>query len=192
MSNESVESVVEQVRQHDQEAARLIYERFLPRVLRLAESRIGAALGRRVAAEDIAQAALRSLLSWCGWNNDQVHEIQTWDDLWGVVAKITVRKCLKERRKHSQEMRDSGREVPLPPDIPDGPSPEDRIILTDLVDNLLLPLSDRKRDALRRMLDGSETMQEIATQTLLSQTTLFRIKRELREQLQKYYDETKD
>lgn len=186
-----LQPLLDQLRLRDEAAAREVFRLFFARVVRLASTRVAAALRRRVDPEDVAQSAMLSLLSWCGWNGRQAAEPRSWEDLWGVLAHITLCKCRKRWRDNHRQGRDLDREVPLLDEMARGGGPEEAAVVTDLVERLAAELSDRDKEILRRTLDG-EPPEQIARDTATSLRTLFRVKQQVRDRLQRLLDEAEE
>ncbi len=58
--DESIE-LLSRIRQGDEQAATDLFERYVERLIRLAQSRLSAKLQRRIDAEDVVQSVYRSL-----------------------------------------------------------------------------------------------------------------------------------
>ena len=62
VDDESIE-LLDRVRQGDEQAATELFDRYVERLIRLAQSRLSAKLRRRVDAEDVVQSVYRSFFS---------------------------------------------------------------------------------------------------------------------------------
>src|SRR5580698_6459281 len=92
----------------DEAVAREVHARYTPRLVALARQKLAPAVRGRVDPESVVQSVYRSFF---GRANAGEFALGDWDDLWGLLARITLRKCLNRARFHQQECRDVGREV---------------------------------------------------------------------------------
>src|SRR5262245_14784688 len=91
----------------DEAAAREVHRRYTPRLVALARQRLPAGVRARTDPESVVQSVYRSFFGRAAAGEFALGE---WDDLWGLLARIAVRKCLNRVRFHRQECRDVGRE----------------------------------------------------------------------------------
>jgi RNA polymerase sigma factor (sigma-70 family) len=87
----------------DEEAARRIWERYSPRLAALARKKLPAWLRRIVDDEDLANSAMNSVL--VGLREGQFPDLNDRDDLWGLLACVTVRKAINEVKHASCQKR---------------------------------------------------------------------------------------
>src|SRR6266404_4856280 len=107
-TNDSFADVMARLRAGDQAAAREIFQRFVDKLLRLARSHFDAVLRRKVDPEDVVQSAYKSFFLRYGAGK---LEIRDWDNLWGLLTMITLRKCFDRVEYHRAQMRDVQREA---------------------------------------------------------------------------------
>lgn len=171
-----------------EEAARAIFERFTNRLIRLARTRLGGPLQHRVDPESVVQSAYRSFFR--GADADRF-EYNAWDDLWGLLTILTLRKCFARADYYLAEKRNVNRQTSL-----DGPSETDRIelaaaepsaaeaaMLSDLVEQLMSGLGDRERDVATLLLQR-HTVREISRIGKLSERSVTRIRRRIESRLE--------
>jgi RNA polymerase sigma factor (sigma-70 family) len=104
------------IKSGDDEAARRIWERYSLRLAALARQKLPASLRRVVDDEDLANSAMRSVLM--GLREGRFPKLNDRDDLWALLACITVRKAINEvKRASCQKRLVSGECVPLDEEI---------------------------------------------------------------------------
>jgi DNA-directed RNA polymerase specialized sigma24 family protein len=151
----SVTTLVERVKAGDHEAARLLWQRYYPRLVGLARKKLQAA-PRRVADEE--DAALSAFDSFCRRaEQGRFPDLKDRDGLWALLVVLTARKAA-DLVKHLQRDRRGGGKVHgdsalRPADAGssaggfdglegDDPTPEEAAILAEEVENLLGRLRD--------------------------------------------------
>lgn len=103
------ESLFRRWRGGDEQAARLIFERYVDRLLALARGRIGQRLARRVDPEDIVQSVFRTFFARA--RAGQFH-VADRDDLCKLLVRITLHKTLRQVAFHRAAKRDVTQEDP--------------------------------------------------------------------------------
>ena len=133
------------LRAGDESAAQGLWQHFYPRLVALAWKALAGRPKRTADAEDAAISAFTSL-----WKHaDNFSVVLNRDDLWKLLATITVRKAIKQARHELAEKRGGGRVVgesaltrpdgsPLPLDEAAGelPAQEFDLHLAELLDTL--------------------------------------------------------
>jgi RNA polymerase sigma-70 factor (ECF subfamily) len=123
----------------------------------------------------------------------QFPALQDWDDLWGLLTAITLRKCLNRGRFHRQARRDVGREVPLgaaedPGEVWEpadpAPTPLQAAILTETLEDLLGGLDARGRQIIELLLQG-HTIEEVRLQVGCGERTVRRVRDRVKHKLQR-------
>ncbi|WP_422923958.1 ECF-type sigma factor [Singulisphaera sp. PoT] len=84
-----------------------LWDRYFDRLVRLAGARLPAHCRRAFDEEDIALSAFQSFCDRAG--RGQFPELSGRDDLWRLLATITVRKTLDTLRRQSRQKRGAGR-----------------------------------------------------------------------------------
>jgi RNA polymerase sigma-70 factor (ECF subfamily) len=142
------------------------------RLLALARSRLPASLGRRVDPEDVVQSAFRSFFRVVG--TDAV-ALQPGDDLWQLLAAITLRKVHRQIARHvSAEKRSVSREhgctdpsrlFGLEPQLLSrDPSPEEQAMIVEELQEAMRLLKPLHRQMVELSLQGYPT-QKVAGAT---------------------------
>lgn len=103
----SVSGWIEAAKQGDETSIRRLWERYRQRVLRLASRKLQGS-PRRVADEE--DVALSAFARFClGMQEGRFPRLERRDDLWRLLAKITVEKSLDYLRKEQRLKRGEGR-----------------------------------------------------------------------------------
>ncbi|MBN2578131.1 MAG: RNA polymerase subunit sigma-70 [Pirellulales bacterium] len=161
MAEDSVSDWLGRLKAGDPAAAEQLWERYFPRLMRLAQRRLETAPRRAADEED---AALSAFHSFCrGIKNGRFPQLADRNDLWRLLAVITCRKALKQLEAHRRQKRGGGRlrgeSVFFNPDadslqigidgVPtDDPTPAFEAQLSEEFDRLLDRLED---ESLRRL-----------------------------------------
>ena len=176
------------LREGDEHAAAVVFERFVRRLVGLASQRLDARTRRLHEPEDVVQSAFRSFFARL---EEGAYELDGWDSLWGLLTIITLRKCRGRRRYTHARKRDAAREVAWPESC-DGcwfelvdrePSPVEAAMITELVSSLLNELKSPERAIVELCLDGYET-REIASRLDRSERTVQRVRQAVRTHLE--------
>ena len=125
MSSEgSITRFIGAMRSGDGEAARLVWNRYSPRLAALARERLPDWLQCVVDGEDVANSAMCTVIM--GLRGGQFPGLHDREGLWALLACITVRKAINEVEKASRRKRRPGLACePLDENIAaPGPSPE--------------------------------------------------------------------
>jgi DNA-directed RNA polymerase specialized sigma24 family protein len=179
----------------DDEAARVVWEQYFDKLVRLARRKLEGVARRAADEEDVALSALKSFCR--GAAGRQFPKLDDETDLWRLLVTITTRKACALRRRHMAKQAGGGRvggesAIQRPGDADDAlggldqvlgkePTPELVAIFADDCRRLLDRLGD---DLLRRIalltLEGFET-DEIAKQLDCARRTVQRKLRVIRE-----------
>ena len=81
-------ALVERLAVGDEAAAHDVHARYTPRLVALARDRLPAAVRARTDPESVVQSVYRSFFNRA---HDGDFALGDWDDLWGLLARITVR-----------------------------------------------------------------------------------------------------
>ena len=105
--DEPVTCWLRQLEAGDEDAARLLWERYYRELVELARARFGATPRRVADEEDVALSVLRCLYE--GAARGQFAELVNRGELWQLLAAITGRKVIDQQRRLTQQKRGGGR-----------------------------------------------------------------------------------
>ena len=108
-STGSVTQVFAQMRAGQGDAPRKLWQQFFPRLSRLAAKTLAGRPQRIADADDAVQSAFASFLQRAGAG--QFGDALNRDDLWNVLAVMTVRKSLTQARRERAAKRGGGRVI---------------------------------------------------------------------------------
>jgi RNA polymerase sigma-70 factor (ECF subfamily) len=175
----------------DDEAARLVFQRFAARLVALARSRLDRRLQAKVDPEDVLQSVYKSFFLRHARGK---FEFESWDSLWGLLTLITVRKCNRLAEHFHAGTRDVRAEVSSPLAADDSgcgwealdrePTPEQAAMLAETVEKLLQGLEPRERDIVTLGLQGY-TAPEISDQLHRPERSVYRVLERVKKRLQR-------
>jgi RNA polymerase sigma-70 factor (ECF subfamily) len=175
------------LQERDQDAARELHRRFTPRLIALARQQFGWGLNGKVDPESVVQSVFGSFFH--RFDQGQF-ELGDYDDLWGLLTVITMRKCASRCRYFFQDKRHIGREIRpdetgqhLEPHAPD-PEPVELAILAETTDKLLTGFIDRERRIVEMLLAG-DTVEEVRTTLECGERTVRRVRDRARAKLRR-------
>jgi RNA polymerase sigma-70 factor (ECF subfamily) len=178
------QDLISAYRDGDETAASELFERYYVRLLDLIRRQLGWKVRELEGTTDVAQSVLRSFF-------DQLRHSQiklTADDsLWPLLTTIALNKMRNRGKFWQREKRDAGRQVQLAAEhdpLEQGPSPQDVAAVKELVDKLLEPFSDRRRQIIRLILEG-QAVGKIAAEVGSTQRTVYNTRKAAAEILQR-------
>jgi RNA polymerase sigma-70 factor (ECF subfamily) len=190
-SGDSFTDVMDRLRAGDEAAAHVVFQRFVWKLVRLARRQFDAVLRRKVDPEDVVQSAFKSFFLRYGIGK---LEVRDWDNLWGLLTIITLRKCLDRVEYHHAERRDVQREAAAKPGtvgtepwweaVAREPRPEEAVVLAETVELLLRGLEEDERPILEMSLQGYTT-QEISEHLGRPERSVRRLRERVKKQLQR-------
>lgn len=167
----------------DQDAARKLYERFIDQLIRLAAKKLKYQLGSHADPEDVAHSVFESFFEGL---QGRAFEARNWGMVFGLLAHITFRKCLKRKRSEMQARRNPGAPVG-PLDAIEAatasPGPAEEAMVAELLGAALGRLDPLERQVIDAHL-GGRTTDATAQQVGLSTRTVQRIITEFRNRLE--------
>jgi RNA polymerase sigma factor (sigma-70 family) len=179
---EMFEELVGDLAANSHTAAEEVVRRYYTRVVAVLRRRIGEKYRAKVDAESIANSAMKSL--WRDMTQDDL-ALTDWQDLWNLLAKISLNKLSNRVRRFQTDGRDAGKEEGIdagrePAGRPGGPELD--AIAADLYDRLVAGVTPRVRDVLDLSLQGY-TVKEVADQIKVSTRTVKRIRAEYQQKM---------
>jgi RNA polymerase sigma factor (sigma-70 family) len=182
------------LRAADPDAASEVFHRFAARLTALARSKLDERLRAKVDTDDVLQSVYRTFFRRHAGGQ---FGLEGWDDLWALLALITVRKCGDWREHFRAAARDVRAEVAGADRgvaaealgvLARDPTPSEATALADEVEMLLSGLSPRDRGVVALRLEGY-TPAETAERLGLPQRTVFRVLERVKKRLQRLRDE---
>jgi RNA polymerase sigma-70 factor (ECF subfamily) len=163
------DELIERCRAGDQDAARVLFDSYVERLLPLARRRISQRLASRVDAEDIVQSVFRTFFARL---KDDQFEINSQDDLFRLLVRITVHKTLRQIAHHRAAKRNPGQEMgqsdsaheQLLQLLTSEPTPEATVSFLDQLEHFMQQMPDSDRKILELRMEGYST-DEIAQKT---------------------------
>ena len=182
-----------QLKDGDTQAAARVYHRYVDRLLRLARARMSKQFNSKFDPDDIVQSAFRSFFRR---HADGHFEIDGWNNLWSLLATITVRKCLAQTDKLTAQKRDIKREYRAGSDelaahreiLTREPTPAQLAILEETLHGLTASLTDRQRQVVFLKLERYSN-EEISEMIGRTERTVGRILAIVRQRLESMVEE---
>jgi RNA polymerase sigma factor (sigma-70 family) len=187
----SFHALMDRLRAGDDDAAQKVLDHYARRLIALARSRLDRLLCRKIDPEDVLQSVFKSFFARHA--GGQVR-LDTWDNLWGLLATITVRKCGRHAQYYRAGMRDVRREaLPAPGDeagqaweaADREPTPAETAVLVETVELLLRGMSERDRQIVELRLQGYRSV-EIAAQVGCTERSVQRVLERVRSRLERF------
>ena len=173
-------SLALRVKDGDQDAAHVLYKRYVQRVFGLVDSKLGAKLRATTDAEDIVQSVFRSMFRGVQAGN---YEVEPGSTLWNLLAVISLTKLRRRAHHQTAQRRDVDRLVSLQT-VADGEAMDMSTdeFLEICVRETMQKLRPSDRKILLLRIQGF-TLTEISEQTSLSCRTIARRLRTSRKHL---------
>ena len=195
MADSETVEIVARAREGDDAAASALFERYVARLIDLAEARIFKKLGRRLDAEDIVQSVYRSFFLHLRQGR---YELRASGDLWRLLATMAVRKVHRQARTHTAEKRAIYREDSvfarsdanwLQPDaFAREPSPDVVLEIIDELEHMYALRSPAQRQIVELRL-RNYSIAEISRMARVSERTVHRVLADARKYLEtRFYD----
>jgi RNA polymerase sigma-70 factor (ECF subfamily) len=190
-SSDSFRTFLARLHAHDSAADRMIFERFAGQLVALARRRIDEVLRHKVDPEDVVQSTYKSFFHRYGHGELAV---VNWNSLWGLLTRITLRKCAERMAYHRAECRDAAREAPGRPGADDtatwpealarDPTPLEAAELSETLERLLGGLDEDERPIVELSLQGYST-REISERLDRAERTVRRLRERVRALLER-------
>lgn len=172
-------TLMQRFRDGDQNAAAQLFERYVGKLVGLARRHLNTQLGRRIDAEDVVQSAFRSFFRG---TRDGRFQIGPGQDLWRLLAVMTVTKLKKQVEFHTAAKRDfqleqspaPGQDSPAYSRPTEEPSPADSLALVEQVEGVSSQLGVDQQRIFAMRLEGHH-VEEIAAQVGVSERTVRRV-----------------
>jgi RNA polymerase sigma-70 factor (ECF subfamily) len=192
-ADDSVSDVMERLHRGSGEAATLVFRRFAHRLIALARNHLAERLRPKVDAEDVVQSVFRSFFGRCA---DGQFAIDDWDGLWGLLVRVTLRKCGRQAEYFRAACRDARREdraagaaraVAEGPPCPQ-PTPEEVALLADTAEQVMARLGTARKRAIFELSLQGYTVPEISARVGFYERGVERVRAEVRRVLERQLD----
>jgi DNA-directed RNA polymerase specialized sigma24 family protein len=188
-TSDSFIGLVARLRERDADASSEVFVRFVRRLVVLACRQFDARDHVLADPEGVVQSAMGSFFARLGRGQ---FEFDGWEQLWGLLVVITLRKCGKRRDYLRARRRiPVGRFVDDPTDESRGvdrePSPLEVVMLSDLVHRLLEGLPPEERGIVELTLQGY-TARETCERLGRSERSVWRVRGGVRDRLRRLLD----
>jgi RNA polymerase sigma factor (sigma-70 family) len=186
-TDSAFEELMARVRAGDDAAESLVFRRYARRLMGLAARQFDGWLRHKVDVEDAVLSACKSFFLRC---RRDAFDVADWDELWSLLAMITLRKCSHRREYRRAARRDVARERPgssadLEGLVPDrNPTPEEAAMLSEMVEQLFRSTEPVDRPIVEQLLMGY-TAEEVAERCDCSVRTVGRVRQRARQRLER-------
>lgn len=186
---EASTDLVARWRAGDQNAARVLYQRYVDRLSGIVTAQLSDRLRARTDADDVLQSACRSFFRRV---RDGQFQFDEDDDVWKLLVTISLNKLRSQVRKHSAAKRNAAQEVArrdnsMPDDfhlekLAETPSPVEAFIFAEMIERVSCRLDSRHAMLLELRMEGY-SQQEIADELQTSDRSIRRMLDNIREVL---------
>jgi RNA polymerase sigma-70 factor, ECF subfamily len=187
--SDSFVELMARLRAGDEAAAARIFHAFSRRLIALARNHLDTLVRQKLDPEDVVQSVFKSFFARHG---DGAYQLEDWNSLWSLLARITLRKCGHRIERFHAARRDIRRETagrgpedrsaatwePLARD----PTPSEAAVLVETVETLARELGERDRRILMLSLQGCP-IPEVSAQVGCTERTVYRVLGYLKERL---------
>jgi RNA polymerase sigma-70 factor (ECF subfamily) len=180
MGHEETINLFSNWREGDEDAAFVMFERYVNRLTALARSRLSPRMQPRVDPDDIVQSAYRVFFDRASRNE---FSLQRTGDLWRLLAAITLKKVQAKVEFHHAQKRSIGNDagqsdsssfIAAPMEAVDRePTPDESVALVEEIQYVLGLLDVSQREIVEKRLGGME-VEEIAEAVQRSERTVRR------------------
>src|SRR2546421_597587 len=186
MHGETSAELLARYRDGDEQAAGMLFQRYVKRLTLLARARLSPRLASRTDPEDIVLSAWRSFFVGARAGR---FSLRRSGDLWRLLVSITLHKLYHQVRHHTAEVRSVDSEQPLDrvpeqwtPAADREPTPEEAVMLAEELELIMSRLDPFGRRVFELRLQG-EQLEAIAAATGRSERTVRRTLELIRELL---------
>jgi RNA polymerase sigma-70 factor (ECF subfamily) len=190
-SDENVIDLVARCRAGEQAAATILFRRYIDRLIALVRARLSDRMASRMDPEDVLQSAYRSFFDGLGQGE---FSIERADELWGLLAAITLHKLYRKVAYHSAKRRSVQREQSQTRDenmveaypelIAELPTPAEAVEAVEELEAVMARLSPQEREILQLRLEGYNSL-EIAVRLRRTDRTVRRAMEHVRIEFQR-------
>ena len=165
-------------------AAAQIHQEFVDSLVRLASRRINNRFRSKISPEEIVQSVFASFFRR---NNNEDYILDDWDDLWALLVKITLNKCVNQVARFDAAKRDVRRELTGHGTTDSHsffgcgcqPTAQDIAIFNESLDELLDRIPQSSKEIVNLRLKGMSNF-EISESLGCSERTVYRALKKIR------------
>jgi RNA polymerase sigma-70 factor (ECF subfamily) len=186
-SETSFRGMMGKLKAGDSVAAADVHHRYVDELVQLARRRLQKRYQTKFDADDIVQSAFHSFFRR---HADGQFEFEDWDNLWALLASITIRKCGRRVQAFRSAKRNIQREQALAPDadmaslsVSREPTPDDAARLEETLDQLLSELTPDQQQVLVLKLQNYSN-EEISERIGRTERTVYRVLTLIRRRLE--------
>jgi RNA polymerase sigma-70 factor (ECF subfamily) len=192
IATDSFAELIDRLRADEDAASQEVFRRYARQLIDLARRQVAQRLAHRIDPEDVVQSALKSFFVR---HRDGKLQVENWNNLWGLLTLITLRKCADRVEYNRAERRDVSREVSAlagsdqPWELAPGrePSPQEAAVMAETVEHLFQMVSETERPVLELSLQGYTAL-EISLRLGRALRTVHRIRERIRKKLLRLQD----
>jgi RNA polymerase sigma-70 factor (ECF subfamily) len=183
--SDSFLQLMTRLRVGEDDAAMTVFRRYVDRLNAVARRHLDNLLKSKVDPEDIVQSVYRSFFQRV---REGEYELTSWEGLQGLLARITINKCLNRMAHFRRDKRDATKEASRDQDmlhqvLDPEPTAEEALIYLETVSQLLGALDPTGRQIIELSLQGC-TVPEISKQTGWAERTIRRTREHVRKKLE--------
>jgi RNA polymerase sigma-70 factor (ECF subfamily) len=183
---DSFDELMARLKAGDQGVETLVFRRYVQRLIALAGRQFDAELRDRADVEGVVQSACKSFFLR---QRRGEFELDGWDELWSMLATITLRKCANRRDYLRASRRNARREASWTVaagegfQIPDrAPTPLEAAIFSETFQQFIESLGPADRPIVQQILMGY-TAEEVAKELDCSERTVRRVRQRAKQRL---------
>lgn len=180
-------SILSRAQKGDSVAEAAVHNRFVDKLIRVANRRINARFNAKIAAEEVVQSVFASFFR--RHRNDE-YRFDGWNDLWALLLRITFFKCSDRIAEFRTQKRDIQRELSWngnsnEQDSSDylcqsEPSAEEIAIFNDAIDQLFDRLNAQQQKVVGMRLQGMSNL-EISQKIGRTERSVYRIHKQIQQ-----------
>jgi RNA polymerase sigma-70 factor (ECF subfamily) len=185
--NDSFDELMARLKAGDEGAETLVFRRYVQRLIALAGRQFEEELREKADVEGVVQSVCKSFFLR---QRRGEFDIDDWDDLWSMLATITLRKCANRRDYLRASRRSVRREAGWTVQdgegfrIPDrAPTPAEAAMFSETVEQFIESIDPDDRAVVQQILMGY-TAEEVATQLDCSERTVRRVRQRAKRRLE--------
>ncbi len=189
----SFADLMSRLKSGEDEAASVIFLRYARRLVGLARQHLDNRLLVKVEPEDVVQSAYKSFFLR---HRDGDLDIGSWDNLWGLLTVITLRKCADRAAHFHTEKRDVTREVGQgaadescyalwQTAVDRDPLPHEAVVLAETVEDLFRSVEDADERAILELSLQGHSAAEISETLGRAERSVRRLRERIRKRLER-------